>query len=259
MCPIFSAWHLKLDFVREILFRNSRVVWSQFVDIDGHGILGIQIELVEFKYPLQHIYVLVVHQVRIGAMLMPWVKGMESYHIQCRQWKGAIVSLADLVHVLVVSPAHHELIQTASRLVDAVVSVVARVFEIRIVLEGLREDNRVTEAASQREGITNCSPLRLAELREKEELPKVMDEASQVKPVPFLLIGVSFADGLSSLKAVVNLGKTNIRITLIHDVVQQLSCFPNPKLQTSAQSFILFPLSNSKIIGLFGVLLQVGT
>jgi len=212
--------------------------------------------LIELENPLQHIYILVVEQVGVGAVLVPWIKGMEPDHVQSRERESAVVALAHLVHVFVMTPAHDHIFQTTTWLVDSILGVVTRVGVVGIVLEAVVKYVGLMEAASNGEGVTNSGPLGFTKLRKEHELAKIVDKPSQDEPVPlFSRVGPAYS--LGRLEQVVDLRSISIGVRVVNNAVKELSGFPYAQLYASTQGAVLVPLSYGILIGLVGVLVAV--
>lgn len=82
--------------------------------------------------------------------------------------------LADLVHVLIVTPAKQNVVQTTVWLVDTVLGVQLGVVVIGVSLEGVGVDNLVGKLAAHDESVADNIPLTVG-TEEAEKLAEIVD------------------------------------------------------------------------------------
>ncbi len=118
------------DFLREILIDELEVVRLQLFDIGKAVALAVQVVRVEGANGLQHLLVVIVHELAVGALLMPGVEGVVADHGQGLERQSGLV-LDDVVEVLVVAPGQQNVVQTAARGIDTVLGAVDRIMGYR--------------------------------------------------------------------------------------------------------------------------------
>lgn len=220
------------DPVGEELVNELHVVGLELLGIGDTVALAVQVIGVESLDSLHHLPVLVAHEVAVSALTVPGVEGVVADHGQGLVGERGLV-LDDVVEVLVVAPAEHDVVETAVGRVDAVLGVVVGVGGIGVALsEGGRVDAAVREGAADSEGVADDVPLALgAELREEDhELAEVVDETSQLHPAGLAIA----ADGLGGLEKVLDLGEGGIGVRLVDQGVELLHGLPDGHLGARA-------------------------
>lgn len=157
--------------------------------------------------------------------------------------------LADLVHVLIVTPAEQDVVQTAVRLIDTVLGVQLGVVIVGVRLEGVGVDNLVGKLAADNEGVTDNVPLTVG-TEETEKLAKIVNQTSDLHP---FRLAVS-SNSLSGLKKVLNLSNRGVRVGLVDEIVEELHCFPDGHASTDSVAEFLSDLY-IVLVGLLQVLL----
>lgn len=157
--------------------------------------------------------------------------------------------LADLVHVLIVTPAKQNVVQTTVWLVDTVLGVQLGVVVIGVSLEGVGVDNLVGELAAHDESVADNIPLTVG-TEEAEKLAEIVDQTGELHP---LGLAVS-SNSLSCLKKVLNLSNRGVRVGLVNEVVEELHCFPDGHASTDSVAEFLSDL-DIVLVGLLQVLL----
>lgn len=76
--------------------------------------------------------------------------------------------LADMIHVLIVTPAEHDIIEPTAGTVDAVFGAVDGVFAVGIVFEGSGIDDAFVKSTADREGVADYVPLATGVVEEEE-------------------------------------------------------------------------------------------
>src|SRR5436305_13555003 len=116
---------------------------------------------------------------------------------------------------------HVDAIETAVRVVDAVLRLISRNGGVRVVAEVLGKDDLIGPSTADRKCVTNNAPLLLS--IQAEALAEVMNEADQHHPAWMAIA----ADGFGGLQDVLDLGEVGVRITVIHQSIQKFSCLPD--------------------------------
>jgi hypothetical protein len=83
--------------------------------------LGVQVIDIEFVDPLQHLYIVVAHQVPVGAVPVRRIERVIAQHVQ--RFLGHVI-FHDLTDVSIVAKGHVQLAKPAVWLVDAVFGLV---------------------------------------------------------------------------------------------------------------------------------------
>mmetsp|Transcript_12663 Transcript_12663/g.39844 ORF Transcript_12663/g.39844 Transcript_12663/m.39844 type:complete len:264 (+) Transcript_12663:1665-2456(+) len=144
---------------------------------------------------------------------------MEADHGEARRGQRAAVLAQHLVHILVVTPRHDELVHAARGLVNAVLRRVDRVLRVRVELHLLGKDDLVGERAAERERVADRRPLRLAP--ERDDFADIVQEADQVEPIVLLARPV-LADALGRLEVVDRVGQRRVGVGIVNEPVEQL-------------------------------------
>ena len=182
---------------------------------------GVEVELVELLHPAQHLLILVVAQVLVGAASVPRVEGVEANDVERLLGEAVDVGLEDAVQVLVVAPRHQHLVQAAVLLVDAQPRVQLGVLHVRVLGEALHaEHDAGVRSAADWEGVPDHAPLGLSP--QGHQLPRVVHKPGHLQP---LLVRVVLADALRRLEGVEGVGQVDVRVALVHQVVQLLQGF----------------------------------
>mmetsp|Transcript_7920 Transcript_7920/g.22653 ORF Transcript_7920/g.22653 Transcript_7920/m.22653 type:complete len:248 (-) Transcript_7920:81-824(-) len=87
-----------------VLLQQRLVVRLQGGDVRHRVALRVQIELVKLLHPPLHLRILGSLELRVRALVMPRVEGVEADHVQALLGDSAPVLLEDTIHVLVVPP-----------------------------------------------------------------------------------------------------------------------------------------------------------
>jgi hypothetical protein len=218
----------------------------------GHIIaLAVQIVRVEGFDGLEHLLIMAVHELTVGAFGVPWVEGVVAYHGERLRWQRALL-LGDVVEILVVSPAQHDVVEAAAGGIDAVLGAVDLVIVVSIGFEGLvAVDDLVVKGAADWEGVADDVPLALG-VEEVQQLAKVVYQARELHPAWFSI----FAHRLGSLQEMLDLGERGVRVGLVDEGVELLHGFPDRHLRASLGSKFI---ARSEVVGngLLGVLFEV--
>jgi len=187
------------DLVGEELIDELHVVGLEVLGLGDFIRLGVQVVRVEGLDGIQHLLILLVHHPAVSSLLVPGVEAVVADHGKSLIGNGALL-LDDVVEVLVVAPADHDVVETAARCVDTVLGAVDGVLAVGVVLESAGVDDAVVELAADDESVTDNIPLTLC-LEEEEELAQVVDKTDQLEPAGLAIA----ADSLSGLKQVLDL------------------------------------------------------
>ena len=193
-------------------------------------VLAVEIVGVESLDSLQHLMVLLAHEFAVSSLVVPGVEGVVSDHGKTLVRESGLL-LDDVVEVLIVSPAEHDIVHANTGLVDTELGAVYGVVIVRVALEGVGVDDAMIEGQANRKGIANDIPLALG-IVEVEELAKVVDETSQLHPARTAISSHS----LSSLEQVLDLAELGIGVTLINEGVELLNGLPDGHLLSLAGS-----------------------
>mmetsp|Transcript_22982 Transcript_22982/g.48566 ORF Transcript_22982/g.48566 Transcript_22982/m.48566 type:complete len:343 (-) Transcript_22982:234-1262(-) len=224
---------------QSVLVQQSSVVRPQFLDhfVASQlilSILGVQIESVEQLHPLLPLVIFLLHQMAVGPFVMPRIRRMEPNHIQPFPGQSRPIGHQHPVHVLIVSPRPHEVINPAVGLIHPKLGIVPLIAHVGVAFIKLGKDHSlVGDLASQDEGVAAESPLLsvggVAVLSvfggapEEHDFAHVVEEAGELKPV-----GVAcFADSFGGLQEVEKVWQIQIRITGIHVILQLLQSLLN--------------------------------
>lgn len=188
--------------------------------------LGVQVIRVESLDGLQHLMVLLAHELAVRALLVPGVEAVVADHGERLVGEGALV-LDDVVEVLVVAPAEHDVVEADTRRVDAELGAVDGVVVVRVALEGLRVDAALVKGAADGERVADAVPLALREaVPEQHQLAQVVDQARQLHPAGLAVP----AHRLGALQQVVDLAQLRVRVALVDERVQLLHRLPDGHL-----------------------------
>ena len=239
------------DLLWEVLVDELHVVRLELLDVWLLVRLAVEVVGVESLDSGKLLLVTWAHHPVVGAGRVPWVEAVESDHGKSLLWQGALV-LADVVEVLVVAPAEHDVVETAAWGVDAVLGAVDRVFEVWVLRERLvAVDDALVECTADWEGVTNDVPLALG-VEEEEELSEVVDEAGNLHP-SWLAVT---SDGLGTLEQMLDLAELGVGVALIDQGVELLHGLPDGHLSSGLGLEIV---SGLEVVGdgVLGVLLLV--
>lgn len=244
-----SWYRLPLDdLLWEVLIDELQVVWlsggqvsirsgSQTLGIDkmtnlellhaGNTVtLGVEVVRVESLDSLQHLMVLLAHELPVRTLLVPGVEAVVADHGESLVGQLALV-LDDVVEVLVVAPAEHDVVEADAGRVDAELGAVDGVVVVRVALEGVRVDAALVEAAADGEGVADAVPLALREaVPEEHQLAQVVDQARQLHPARLAVA----PHRLGALQQVVDLPQLRVRVALVDERVQLLHRLPDGHL-----------------------------
>lgn len=147
-------------------------------------------DLLENVHPFLDLLVALGLKVLIIAGRVPRIERMISYNVHGLLRQRRLVVFQHTVHVLVVSPRHHQLLDSATRLVNAIQCVVSRIVGVGIALETVVAiDNVIAPATAHGECVADHSPLRL--IVERHYFAQIMDQCGQVEPVQLRVFGAS--------------------------------------------------------------------
>lgn len=213
--------------------------------------LTIEVVWVEGLDSLQHLVVLLIHELMVSTSAVPWVEGVVTDDGESLLGQRRLV-LDDVVQILIVTPREHHVVKTTARAVDSELGAVDLVVVIGILLEGLGTvDDSVVESKADGEGVADNVPLALS-IEEEEQLSQIMDQTGQLHPS-----GLAIAsDSLCRLEQVVNLRERGVGVRLVDQGVQPLHSFPDAHLRASLGVELVASL---EVVGdsLLGVLLLV--
>ena len=213
--------------------------------------LAVQVVRVERLDSLEHLLVVVVHQLVVRAAAVPRVEGVVADHGEGLGGQGGL-ALDDVVEVLVVAPGEHDVVEAAAGAVDAELGAVDLVAVVRVVLEGLGAvDDTVVKGAADGEGVTDNVPLAFGG-EEIQQLAQVVDQARQLHPARLTVT----TDGLGGLEQMLDLREGGVRVGLVDERVELLHRLPHRHLGVSLGAIVVAGL---EIVGdrLLGVLLLV--
>lgn len=136
---------------------------------------------------------------------------MKPDHSQRFSGQGALVPHHE-VQILIVAPAHDEILHAALRGINPVAGGIDLVSVVRVRREGLGAvDDGRTVGAPDGEGITHHVPLALAAVEEEHQLAEVVDQSGQLHPAGFPIA----ADGLGGLEQVLDLAELRVRVGVV--------------------------------------------
>lgn len=210
--------------MREKLINKLHVIGLQLLDAGDVIALAVQVVGIKRVDGLEHVPVLVAHELAVGALAVPGVEGVVADHGEGLLGQGGLVA-DDVVEVLVVAPAEHDVVEAASLGVDAELGAVHGVSRVRVGGKRLGEDDALVKGAADGEGVADNVPLalRLEVFKEDHELAQVVDEAGDLHPARLAVA----ADGLGRLQEVLNLGERRVRVRLVDERVELLHGFPD--------------------------------
>lgn len=207
------------------MLESREQAYLEFLGAGNIVALAVQIVWVERLDSLEHLLVVVVHQLVVRTGVVPGVERVVADHGEGLVRKGGLV-LDDVVEVFVVAPGEHDVVQTAARAVDSELGVVDGVVEVLVVLEGLAAvDDALIEATADGECVSDDIPLTLG-VEEVEQLAQVVDETGQLHPAGLAVA----ADGLGGLQEVLDLGEAGVRVGLVDEGVELLHGLPDGHL-----------------------------
>src|SRR3984957_8552267 len=141
--------------------------------------LAIQVIRIKRLDSLKHLLVMAGHQNTIGAFRVPWIERVIPNHSQSLCRERALL-LDDVVQILIMSPAQHDIVESTARAIDAILGAVDFIVIICIVSKGLvAVDDGIVKGATHRKGVANNVPLTLG-VEEVEQLAKIVYEACQL-------------------------------------------------------------------------------
>lgn len=146
------------------------------------------------------------------------------------------------------TPGDHDVFETASGLVNTVLSHELGVVVVWVRLECVRVDDLVAELASDDESITDNVPLSIG-AEEAEKFTEIVDKTGQLHPVGLAVT----SDSLGSLEQVFNLTDRCVRVRLVDEGVEHLHRFPDGHAGTFGLSE-LFPNTDVVLESLLSVL-----
>jgi hypothetical protein len=224
---------------------NTEVVLLEILNLWNIITLAVKVVWVERPNSLKHTVVLFVHHPPVCILLVPGVERVVSDHSQPFVRDGRLI-LHDVVEVLVVTPAQHNVIKSAARQVDAMLCTVDFVVEVGVVLECIRVDDTLVKGTAHRECVADHVPLTLCVV-EEEKLAQVVDETDELHPARLAVP----ADGFGGLEEVIDLGEGCIRVGLVNECVELLHGLPDSHLGASLAMEVV---AGAQIVG-YGLLL----
>ncbi|SPQ25016.1 89b13250-4d62-48bf-a38d-91ee954c6ffb [Thermothielavioides terrestris] len=152
---------------------------------------------------------------------------MEPDYCQSLARQRALV-LQDQVQILVVAPAHQQLVHAAPGRVHAILRAVHLVGRVRVSLEHLGEDASLVEAAADRKRVAHDVPLAGgAVVQHEHDLSQVVDESSQLHPSRLAIA----ADRLGALQQVVDLAELRVGVAVVDQCVELFYGLPDGHLE----------------------------
>jgi ATP:corrinoid adenosyltransferase len=109
--------------------------------------LAIQIIRIESADSLEHLLVVLIHEIHVRATRVPRIKRVVADHGEGLVRKSRLL-LDDVVEILVVTPGKHHFIETAAGAVNAVFGAVDLVTVVRVVLEGVGVNDLLVEGTA---------------------------------------------------------------------------------------------------------------
>src|SRR5947199_6535750 len=146
-------------------------------------VLRVEVVWIEIAHPLEHCFILFVHQVRVFPLTMRRIKGMIANHVERFGWK---IILYDVIEIFVVTPGKMHLIKTAPVRVDTCARLVAAFGVVGIFGKELVEDDFIRPAAADRKRIADHRPLWLA--KEAKNLPQVVNQSCKNEPAGMAIL-----------------------------------------------------------------------
>lgn len=137
---------------------------------------------------------------------------------------GALV-LHDVVEVLVVAPAQHDIVHATARCVDTVLGAVDLILVVWVVLESVGVDDLGGVGAADRECVANYVPLALGVVEEKE-LAEVVNKTYKLEPTRLSIA----ANGFGRLEEMLDLREGGVWVGFVDECVELLHCFPDGHL-----------------------------
>jgi hypothetical protein len=233
------------DRVGEVLGNKIHVVRLELFSIRDAVTLGVQIIGVEGVDSLEHLPVLITHEVLVRALPVPGVERVVANHGKGLIGEGGLV-LDDVVKILVMTPREHDVVKTTVGRVDAELGVKVGVDSIGVSLgKCIRVDDLIRESTANGESITNNVPLSLSlEFGKKEhQLAKVVNETSQLHPSRLAIAANSF----SRLEEMLDLREGGVGVGLVNESVEFLHSLPDGHLGARTRR-IVEAVTGSKVV-----------
>lgn len=174
---------------------------KNFGQVGTLSAFGIKIVRIEFANELEHLFVVLVHEVAIGAVAMGRIKRVVAQHVL--RFLGNIVA-RDLINVLVVAERKMNFIEAAIRFVDAIFGLILRNFAVGVGGEEFGENDVRRISAADRERIAHDGPLRLPV--KAKNFSEIMQKTGEDKPARITI----FANCFGSLQQVLDLGEIGV-------------------------------------------------
>lgn len=143
--PLSTGLPLELS-TEAILVDELLVVGPQLVNSNSQVIvcvLGVEVELVKETNPIESLFVFFLHQMLVGTLIMPRIGRVVANHVETFARNRRIIGNQHAIHVFVVTPCKHELVQTTVWFVATVFGIVLRVVHVWIERVEFRQDDAV--------------------------------------------------------------------------------------------------------------------
>mmetsp|Transcript_12525 Transcript_12525/g.29876 ORF Transcript_12525/g.29876 Transcript_12525/m.29876 type:complete len:225 (-) Transcript_12525:418-1092(-) len=147
--------------VDPVLLQQTLVVRLQCLHVRHRIPLGVEIKAIELLHHRKRLTISRTLELLVRPSVMPRVERMEPNHVQAHLRNRATILLQHPVHVLIMTPSHHQVRDTASLLIDPVLRGIHRILVVRVARKMLREHTFLRELAPHREGVPHHTPLRL--------------------------------------------------------------------------------------------------
>jgi hypothetical protein len=203
---------------REELGEEVVVVGLEFGGVGLGVALGVEVVLVELEDPIHHGAVLVIAEVVVCAVLVPWIERVEAEHVERFV---AEVGFHDFSDVAVVAEGHVDVLETAVGLVNAGFGLVLGDIAIGIIGEVLGEDDVGRPGASDGEGVADDAPLGFA--IQAEAFAEVVEKADEDHPARMAVA----TDRFRCLEKVLDLGEVGIGVAVVDEGVEEFGGLPD--------------------------------
>lgn len=217
--------HLPLDdLLREKLIDQLHVVRLEFLNARNIIALAVQIVRVESLHSLEHIPILITHELAVSTLSVPGVERMVTNHSQRLVRQVGLIP-HHMVEVLIMAPAEHDIVESTALGIDAILGRVDRIIDIRVRSKRLGKDNALIERTPHGKCIAHNVPLalRLQLGEEKHQLAQIVDEAGNLHPA-----GLAVATNrLGGLQEVLDLGQAGVGVRFVDEGVELLHGLPD--------------------------------
>ena len=89
----------------------------------------------KYEHPFFSFFILWCCQMLIIATIVPWIERVKAYNIASHVWQFRFVVLQNIIHVFVMTPGHHQIVNATVRLINTMFRIIFWIFAIRIANE----------------------------------------------------------------------------------------------------------------------------